>query len=416
MSIFSKTRIKDFIIYGLGQSINILSPLIVLPYLIVICGVEEVGKIGIAMSIALILNGIIDYGSYVIGVKEISINRDNLLVLEEKFTSIYISKVFLFILIFLTLSLFIFFLPYLSKDKTLFFFSTSIILGQLLNPAWYLQGIENFKWISILNILSKLIYLALIFIFIRNKEDYIYANLFLGIGAIVSNTIGLIWLKNQNSFEFKAKDVKPSIAILKEEFSFSLSQFFLSLYQFFPIIIIGFIGGDLMAGQYRIIDQIITIFKTYFNMFFYFVFANICYVLNQNYKEGIRTWKQYNGFNLLMILIIVVIFYLLTPVILSYFKFDENEIIQLSSVFKFALIIPILTGISISLRQLMFAFNLNNIYITITILATLISFVLLASFTKLFALKGAFSSIILIELIIIILYSLFITFKHKEKS
>ena len=69
MDIFNKKKIKDFIIYGFGQAINILGPLLVLPFLVERCGVEKVGKIGVGLSVALILNGIIDYGSYINGVK-----------------------------------------------------------------------------------------------------------------------------------------------------------------------------------------------------------------------------------------------------------------------------------------------------------------------------------------------------------
>ena len=88
MSIFNKRKIKDFFIYGFGQAINILSPLVVLPFLIHKCGIEAVGKVGVGMSVALILNGIIDYGSYINGVKEISINRENPVVLEKKINAI----------------------------------------------------------------------------------------------------------------------------------------------------------------------------------------------------------------------------------------------------------------------------------------------------------------------------------------
>ena len=38
-------KIKNFIIYGLGQGVNILSPLLITPYLIFVCGLEKLGVI-----------------------------------------------------------------------------------------------------------------------------------------------------------------------------------------------------------------------------------------------------------------------------------------------------------------------------------------------------------------------------------
>lgn len=415
MDIFNKKKIKDFVIYGFGQAINILGPLLVLPFLVERCGVEKVGKIGVGLSVALILNGIIDYGSYINGVKEISINRNNHSHLEKKLKAIFLSKFILFTSLFVVFILFIFFIPFFNKDKFLFLFSLSIVLGQLLNPAWFFQGVENFKWISIVNILSKVIYITFVFLFISKSEDFVFANLFLGFGAIIANLIGLIWLMNKYSFSYKGFEINDAILILKEEFSFSLSQFFLSMYQFFPIIIISFLGGDLLAGQFRIIDQVVSIFKTYLNMFFYFVYANICYELNKNYKKGLNIWKQYNALNFVFLVTLIILFYSFTPLILNFFKINLLQFPNLIENFRLALVVPLLTAISLPLRQLMFAFDLNKIYIKITIVITIFNFILLFLLTKIEGLMGSFLSIIIIEFIVIVLYA-FVLFKNSKQT
>lgn len=414
MDILKNKKTKNFLIYGFGQAINILGPILVLPFLIQVCGIEKVGKIGVGFSLALILNGIIDYGSYINGVKEISINRNNKLILENKFTSIYISKFILFTVILLLISLAILIIPYLSKDKGLFFFSLSIVLGQLFNPAWFFQGIENFKWLSFLNVFSKLIYLILVFVFVSKASDYVFVNLFLGLGAVIANLFGFIWLIKSYSFSFKNASLSSGLTIIKEEFSFCLLQFFLSMYQFFPIIIISFLAGDFLAGQFKIIDQIISLFKTYLNMFFYFIYTNICFELHKSFKKGIDVWKKANGLNFILLLVLIVFFFLFAPIILQFFKIDSSQESSILSNFRLALIIPFLISISLPLRQLMFVFNFNKIYIRITIITTIFNFILLFIFTKYANLFGAFLSIIFIELIIIFLY-VFILVKNKNK-
>lgn len=405
MSIFNRKKITDFLIYGFGQVINLASPLFVMPFLIYKCGEDGLGRIGVGFSFALILNGIIDYGSYINGVKEISINRDNNIVLENRLKAIYFSKLLLLLLVFAFISLLIFTVPFFSKDKTLFFLSLTIVVGQFINPQWFFQGVENFKWISTVNVISKAIYIFLVIVFINEKTDYVYANLFFGVGAIIGNLIGLVWLIKNYSFSLTGFSLKDATAIIRDEFSFSLSQFFLSMYQFFPIIMISYVGGDFMAGQFRIIDQIVSIFKTYLNMFFYFVYANICYELNLSIKRGIKVWKEYNGFNFILLFSIMALFFIFSQQILTYFKIEETSIPIVSSYFRLGLVVPLLVSISQPLRQLMFAFNENKIYIRITIIATLLNFILLYILTNNYGLKGAFFSIIVIELIIIFLYS-----------
>ena len=416
MSIFNKKKIKDFFIYGLGQAINLVSPFLVMPFLIYTCGQENYGKIGVGFALALILNSIVDYGSYINGVKEISINRTDQSILELKFNAIYLSKLILVLIVLFLATILIFYVPFFSKDKTTFLLSLFIVAGQFINPAWFFQGIENFKWISAINVISKLIYIALVLIFIRDKNDFIYANFFLGIGAIIGNTIGLIWLTNHFSFSFKNFKLEPALNIIKEEFHFSISQLFLSLYQFFPIILISYLSGNFIAGQFRVIDQIITVFKTYLNMFFYFVYANICYELDKRYHYGIKVWKQYNGYNFLLLLVLLFIIFLNSELILSYTKIEKSQVSILTPYFQFALLIPLLTAVSQPLRQLMFAFNKNSIYIKITLITTMLNFILLLFFVKNMGLKGAFLAIIIVEIIIILLYSNILIKSHSIRA
>lgn len=415
MSVFTKKKIKDFFVYGLGQVINIVSPLFVMPFLIYKCGEDGLGKVGVGFSMALILNGIIDYGSYIKGVQEISINRDNTAVLEKRFKAIYFSKLILTLLVFALLAVLIFTVPFFAKDKTLFFFSFLIVIGQFINPQWFFQGVENFKWISIVNVISKILYILLVVVFINQRADYVYANLFFGIGAIIGNGIGLWWLIRKYGFSLSGFSLADAVFILKDEFVFSMSQVFLSLYQFFPIMLISYIGGDFIAGQFRVVDQIISIFKTYLNMFFYFVYANICYVLNDSVKKGIKVWQQYNGFNFVLLFVVLLLFNFNTEYILAYFKIDESRMVEMAEYFRLGLMVPLLISVSQPLRQLMFAFNENKIYIRITIIATIINFVLLYILTINLGLKGAFYSIIIIEFIIIVLY-LTILRKHFSQN
>jgi len=415
VSIFNRKKITDFFVYGFGQVINLVSPLFVMPLIILKCGEDGFGKVGVGFSFALILNGIIDYGSYINGVKEISINRADHTVIEAKLKAIYLSKLLLLLAVVAVFSVVIVTVPFFSKDKTLFFLSLSIVVGQFINPQWFFQGVENFKWISLVNVTSKLIYIVLVFVFIQQKSDYVYANLFFGIGAIVGNSIGLVWLFNKYGFSFNHFSMPEALAIIKEEFSFSVSQYFLSMYQFFPIILISYVGGDFMAGQFRVIDQIVTIFKTYLNMFFYFVYSNVCYELNLNFKKGIKVWKQYNGLNFVLLFAVLSVFFFCSDWILTYFKIEQARIPLMSTYFRFGLLVPLMVSISQPLRQLMFAFDENKVYIKITIATTILNFVLLYFLTQNMGLKGAFLSIIVIEIFIILLY-LKILNKHFKRN
>lgn len=405
-NIIQNNRIRNFVIYGIGQIVNLVSPLLVMPYLVMICEKEGLGKIGVGFSFALVLNVLIDYGSYINGTKEISINRNNPEIIKKKIVSIYVMKLFLLVILILTAFLVISFIPFFNKEQAVFIFSFLYVIGQLINPTWIFQGLENYKWISFINIISKAIYVAGIFIFIHKKDDYIYANAYLGLGLIISSLIGLISLIKKYNLRFYHNVNQDALRLLKEEFSLTFSQLFLSFYQYLPIMIISYVGGNGMAGQYRIIEQIVMTFRTYFQMFFNFIYADVCLQIHMSLKNGISNWLKYNGLNYLFVLFLVIIAFVLTEPILLYFNIPSNELESMIFFFRLGLIIPVFMAISFGLKQLLFALDKNKVYINITIGSSIFSLLVFFLLVKNIGLQGAFLATISIELMVIVLYGI----------
>ncbi|KLT70588.1 oligosaccharide flippase family protein [Flavobacterium sp. ABG] len=406
LNVLQHNRIKNFIIYGIGQVFNLVSPLLVMPYLVAICEKEGLGKIGVGFSFALILNVLVDYGSYINGTKEISINRSNREIIKRKIVSVYIMKLFLIVILLLLAFLLICFVPFFNKEQAVFFFSFSYVIGQFINPTWVFQGLENYKWITFVNITSKIIYVAGVFIFINKKGDYIYANAFLGLGLIIASLIGVISLIKKYDLRLYKNVSKDALELLKKDFSLTFSQLFLSFYQYLPIMIISYVGGNNMAGQYRIIDQIIMTFRTYLQMFFNFIYADVCLQVHKNLKNGISQWFKYNGLNYVLVLSLLIIAVVSTKQILLYFNIRSNELESMTLFFKTGLIIPIFMAISMALKQLLFALDRNKEYINITIGSSFFSLFVFFILVKNIGLQGAFIATISIEILIIVLYGI----------
>ena len=404
-------KITNFFIYGLGQSINLLSPLIVMPFLIRVCKEDGLGKIGISFSICLILSGIIDYSSYLNGTKDIVINKKDDSFLSNKITDIYTYKFIIFVILTVLFTLIVLSIPSI-QEKKLLLLSLPILLSQLLNPNWLLQGLENFKLIAILNILSKAIYIALIFLFIKNREDYIWANFYLGFSGVLVYFTSFLYFIKKYKLRCTKQNIKNGLHIMKTDFNICISEFCLSIYQYFPILIIGYFAGNGAAGIYRVIEQIFSIFRTFIFMFFNFSYPTVCFEVEKNLKKGIKVWKLYHLTNLAIIISLCILVYIFSDYILSYFHVATKDKQSLIVLLRLAILVPILLVISQALRQLMFALNLSSVYTRIIYFSCILSIVLLSTFVYLFGLKGSFMAMILVELIVISLYSFVLSKKR----
>lgn len=395
--------IKNFTIYGIGQAINILSPLIITPYLIYVCGLEKFGIISIAQSLIFILIVIVDYSSYIKGVKDISVNRENNSKLENIYLTISYSKLLLFSLVLLVFLGVIYTVPYFYNERIVFLFSLFFLFGQCINPTWFFQGVEYFGQITILNILSKVIFIAGVLLFIKKPEDYIYANFWLGLGLILSSVFSIFFILNKYKINLRNGSLLNIKKYLKKDFSFCVSQLFFATRNYSPIIIVGFVVGEYIAGQFRVVEQIINVFRTYLQMFFKFSYSYICFEVDKNTHNGIKIWKKYNGLNLIFIFFLLLLVYIFSNEILHFFKVKSN-LSEMNNLLSIALFIPLLIGLTLAFEQLLFSLGKEKVYIKITMTITILNVILLAITTKYFILVGSFLTLIFTEICLIVIY------------
>ncbi len=413
LSLLQTKQNTNLIIYGIGQGFNLITPLLVVPYIVSICGVENYGKTSIAMAISFFLMVFIDYGSDIIGVKEVAVNRENQTQLEKTFITTFSAKLILLLLVLSISSILLCFVPFFNSEKSLFFLGLPILVGQCINPTWFLQGIENFKWITILTIISKLIYLFGIFYCINQKTDYVYINLWWGIGTVVANGFTFIYLLKKHSISFKKLNFDDVLLLLKSNFSMFFSQIFVSLQMYAPIMLLGFFGNNLLAGSYKIIEQIIVVFKTYIYLFFNFVYPRVCYLLEKNIKEGLRFWKIYNGLNFIFITISMLVIYIFAKEAVSFFT--KTNITEISKLLKLAVLIPLVLSVSIPLKQLVLGFDKQNFYVRITMIMVIINLMIMTILIQNFKIYAILNSLIFIEILTIIVYYFNIKNKFTTK-
>lgn len=390
------------VIYGVGQVFNLVSPLLIAPFIISLCGEENYGKTAIGMAIAFFLIVFVDFGSDIIGVRDVSVNRDNRANLSKIFVTTYSVKAIVLFLILCIASLTFITIDYFSEEKALFFLSLAVIIGQFINPGWFLQGLEEIKWLTVSNIISKIIFLAGVFYSLKKETDYIYVNLWLGIGMIISYSIFFVLIVRKYQINIKSVNRQETINFIMEHKSMVFSQIFVWVQLFAPVILVSLLGSKLTTGQYRIVDQIIAMFRTYIILTFSFIYPQICRQINSEFKIGFSNWIISNGLNFLLVFIGAVFIYFFSYDVVSFFN-PTNRFL-LSEVLKTAAVFPVLFVVSIAIKQLLLALNHNKSYIRTTIIMVFLNLFLIVIFYHKYQIYGVFYSLIITEMLTILGY------------
>jgi len=211
----TKILAENFLSLMSVRLINIIQPLIVLPYLTRILGPDKFGLIAFAQSFLEYFNVLIEYGFNLTATRSVSIYSDSKQKLNEVFSNVFCAKGLLLVIsgtiMIGVVSLFTRF----NTDQSLYYYSATLVIGQALFPIWFFQGIEKMKYISILNVTAKLIFTVCIFIFVRSGDDFLLVPLFNGLSYISVGIISLCILFRKYNISFYIPSFKAIWDTLK---------------------------------------------------------------------------------------------------------------------------------------------------------------------------------------------------------
>ena len=207
--------IKNYLYNVFYQVFVLLVPLITMPYIARVLGPTGVGINSFTNSNTqyFILIGSIGVSLY--GNRQIAYHRDN----QEEASQIF-WEVFLMRMLTILVALVAFFI-FLGVEKSYhyaYLMQSILIMAAAFDISWFFMGFENFKVTVLRNIIVKLISLACIFIFVRNKGDLTLYIAVLSISQLIGNITLFPYLKRYinlpNWRELKiGRHFKPSLVL-----------------------------------------------------------------------------------------------------------------------------------------------------------------------------------------------------------
>lgn len=225
-----------------------------------VLGAELYGLVIFAQVIAAYFGIIVDFGFRLTATKEISIHRNDKKKLSEIVSSILSAKFILWILSFLLLLILISFIPSLQSEKTLFLLSFGLCFNEFLFPQWYFQGLERMKYITIINLTARLIFLALIFLLVKQKSDYLFVPLLNTVGTFFGGVLGLYMLFVKDGIKFKFQSLSCIWRYLRKSSPLFGSNAIISVKDRLNIVFIGSFLGMKEVAIYDLAVKIMTLF------------------------------------------------------------------------------------------------------------------------------------------------------------
>lgn len=252
----NKRLLENFLSLGALQVVSYALPLINLPYLSRVLGVEKFGLVFFAFAFMQYFIIITDYGFCLSATREIAVNRHNQNNLSNIFNSINTLKFLLLLLSFIILLVCVIFVPKLQENWLVFILSFLMVVGNAIYPVWFFQGMERMKYITFLNILAKTIFVVLIFVFVKHESDYIIVPLFNSLGFLISGLIGFLFAVKKFNLKLYLPSWKSIIKQFKYSSEFFISRVSVSAFNNTNSFCLGLISSNIMVGFYVAAEKI----------------------------------------------------------------------------------------------------------------------------------------------------------------
>ena len=400
--IYSRRIFSNFFALGIVQGANFIIPLLVMPFVIKRIGVEWFGVISVAQVIMIYLATVADYGFNLTATRDISLNRDqeDTGTISKIFFTVLTTKIIISILAFALLLILVEFIPFFNAISSIYLFGFTYVLGQSLLVSWFFQGMERMKFIAFSVLLARIVFVILVFLFIKEPEDAFLFLFFFGLGSILAGVFSIYTAIRIFKLRFLLPSWAAIIGELRNGWQIMVSNIFISTYLYSNVFILRFFVSDLVVGYYSIAERIFFAVRQILGIFSQVIYPQICQVTKQSKQQTAIFFRHIYQPFLLIVCAGCFIVFVFSPDIISLFIKTESEIPGIT--LRMLSLVPVIVCLNIPAYQILLSLDLKKSYLRILTLGAVVNFISNIFFADLWGAVGTAAAIIITEIFITI--------------
>ncbi|WP_276783164.1 flippase [Thalassolituus oleivorans] len=408
-----KTLVSNIFSLVILQGANYLLPLLTVPYLVRVLGPEYFGLLAFSTATIMYFMLITDYGFNLSATQQVSINRDNIAKINEIFSSVMMIKISLMLVSFVLMSILVFSFEKFSQHWQVYFVTFGVVVGQVLFPIWLFQGMERMKYITYLNIGAKLFFTGCIFIFVKEKSDYLLVPLLTALGFIVAGIWSLYIVKKEFSVNFKLQSWERIRFQLINGWHVFFSSLAISMYTISTTFILGVFAGNTTVGYFAAADKIVQAVKGLYLPVSQAIYPLIGKKINEDKAAGLVFINKVIGaVSFGMFFTSLLLFLLAEPIVNILLGGQYYQSILLLKIMAF---LPLIISLgNIFGIQAMLNLGYKKEFTLFVLVAALVGILTALVLTPLYEAIGVSIAVLIVELLITVMLGLFFYWNMRK--
>lgn len=369
--------IKNTIYLSILKGTELILPLITFPYLVRVLGPDYFGLVAFSVAINSYFVLLTDYGFSLSATRKISIERKNKNEINNIYSSVMSIKFISLVLCFLVLLLSISIVPRLHEYSYIYLLSFGAVIGNVLFPVWLYQGFEQMRYITILNLLSKIIYLVLVFSLISKAEDFWMVPVLNGGLSILFGFFALLFATHRFRLTYSLPSKKMLTRTLKDGWHVFQSKLSINVYTSSTTVILGFFAGNAAVGFYSAGEKIVKATQSLYAPFGQAIYPHVCKMMAESKSSALALIRKVSIWVGLSMMIVSFSLFLsaewLVQILLGDSYYQSVVVVKILSPLPFVVALSNIYGIQ-TLLNIGYQKTFSLVLLVASILGVLLSF------------------------------------------
>ena len=368
---------------------------VTLPYLLRVLGPEMYGAIAFTQTFINYGMLVVDYGFNLTAPRDIAKSNKN--EIGQQFSAIYFAKIILFIVALIMGSILV--ISVNIDDWLLLLCLLPSLLGNVIFPVWFFQGIQQMRFITMFNLIARSLSVGCIFLFVRNSNDYYLAAIFQSIVPVIAGGISLLVLyrKYRNVF------VKPRLTDIREKiiagWEIFISTLFINLYTNSNVFLLGLLTNNTVVGYYTAANKLIEAVKGLMAPVSNAIFPHVSVLFKESKAKAVSFLCKMLHFISGATLVTSSLVFIFSEQLVTIIMGDSyNESIVILRIISF---LPFIIGLSnIFGIQTMVAFGMQRVFSRILMFSALLNFILVCPMIYMWQGIGLAITVVIVEMFV----------------
>lgn len=240
----------NFIMNIILKMSQFIFPLITFPYVSRVLLAEANGKVALAASVISYFSLVASLGIPSYGVRKCAEVRDDRKALSKVVSELLIINTVCMVTVYIAFLITILCVPKFRSEVPLYVITSLSVIFNVFGVEWFYQAIEQYNYITVRNILFKIVGIVLMFLLVHDVKDYIiYAGItvFASVGSNILNLSRLHQYVDVRPREWHHLELRPHIRPVLVLFLYNATT---TIFTNLDQVMLGFMCGDTSVGYY----------------------------------------------------------------------------------------------------------------------------------------------------------------------